>query len=58
MVLAQAEGLWHLFLPSLHVDEPGKRLSNLDYAPLAEIMGRFEPHQLANLRAAWRLDQR
>jgi acyl-CoA dehydrogenase len=37
--LAQTEGLWNLFLPSLHDDEPGKRLSNLAYAPLAEIMG-------------------
>ena len=38
--LARAEGLWNLFLPSLHDDEPGTRLSNLEYAPLAEIMGR------------------
>jgi acyl-CoA dehydrogenase len=37
---AQSEGLWNLFLPSLDDDEPGTRLSNLDYAPLAEIMGR------------------
>nr|WP_298163736.1 acyl-CoA dehydrogenase family protein [uncultured Pseudomonas sp.] len=38
--LARAEGLWNLFLPSLHPDEPGTALSNLEYAPLAEIMGR------------------
>jgi acyl-CoA dehydrogenase len=38
--LARDEGLWNLFLPSLHDDEPGQRLSNLEYAPLAEIMGR------------------
>ncbi|MEJ2385580.1 MAG: acyl-CoA dehydrogenase family protein [Xanthomonadales bacterium] len=38
--LARAEGLWNLFLPSLRDDEPGTRLSNLEYAPLAEIMGR------------------
>ena len=38
---AQAEGLWNLFLPGLKEDEPGLRLSNLDYAPLAEIMGRL-----------------
>lgn len=36
----RAEGLWNLFLPGLRPDEPGTRLSNLDYAPLAEIMGR------------------
>jgi len=39
--LAQDEGLWNLFLPQLRDDEPGTRLSNLDYAPLAEIMGRI-----------------
>lgn len=33
---ARAEGLWNLFLPRAH----GGSLSNLDYAPLAEIMGR------------------
>ncbi|GGB48523.1 acyl-CoA dehydrogenase [Tistrella bauzanensis] len=33
-------GLWNMFLPSLADDQPGLRLSNLDYAPLAEIMGR------------------
>ncbi|SAL86559.1 acyl-CoA dehydrogenase [Caballeronia arvi] len=37
---AKAEGLWNLFLPALAEDEPGTRLSNLEYAPLAEIMGR------------------
>ena len=37
---AQAEGLWNLFLPGLAEDEPGTRLTNLEYAPLAEIMGR------------------
>ncbi len=34
--LARAEGLWNLFLPGEH----GAGLSNLDYAPLAEAMGR------------------
>ncbi|HEX7156918.1 MAG TPA: acyl-CoA dehydrogenase family protein, partial [Burkholderiaceae bacterium] len=35
--LARAAGLWNLFLP----DSPhGAGLSNLEYAPLAEIMGR------------------
>ncbi|WP_010464792.1 acyl-CoA dehydrogenase family protein [Acidovorax radicis] len=39
--LAREEGLWNLFLPTLRSDEPGTRLSNLDYAPLAEAMGRL-----------------
>jgi len=34
---ARGEGLWNLFLPD---DKLGQGLSNLDYAPLAEIMGR------------------
>jgi len=38
--LAKSEGLWNLFLPGLEHDSPGQRLCNLDYAPLAEIMGR------------------
>ena len=38
--LAKEEGLWNLFLPNLQDHEPGTRLSNLDYAPLAECMGR------------------
>lgn len=37
--LAKDEGLWNLFLPALRENEPGTRLSNLEYAPLAEIMG-------------------
>jgi acyl-CoA dehydrogenase len=37
---ARAQGLWNLFLPHLRDDEPGTRLTNLEYAPLAEIMGR------------------
>ena len=37
---ARALGLWNLFLPSLRDDQPGTRLGNADYAPLAEIMGR------------------
>ena len=36
---ARSEGLWNLFLPRLADDEGGTRLSNLEYAPLAEIMG-------------------
>ena len=38
--LARSDRLWNLFLPGLRDDEPGTRLSNLEYAPLAEIMGR------------------
>jgi len=37
MVKARAQGLWNLFLPD---DEYGAGLTNLEYAPLAEIMGR------------------
>lgn len=37
---AKTEGLWNLFLPHLKDDEPGTGLTNLEYAPLAEIMGR------------------
>ena len=33
---ARAEGLWNMFLPGDH----GAGLTNLEYAPLAEIMGR------------------
>jgi acyl-CoA dehydrogenase len=39
--LAKTEGLWNLFLPTLPRDQPGTRLSNMEYAPLAEIMGRI-----------------
>lgn len=38
---ARAAGLWNLGLPELADDEPGTRLSNLEYAPSAEIMGRL-----------------
>jgi acyl-CoA dehydrogenase len=38
---AKARDLWNLFLPALRDDEPGTRLDNCEYAPLAEIMGRI-----------------
>ncbi|MEZ6023567.1 MAG: acyl-CoA dehydrogenase family protein [Hyphomonadaceae bacterium] len=45
---AKAAGLWNMFMPpsagAAHVDDTfefeGPRLSNLEYAPLAELMGR------------------
>jgi acyl-CoA dehydrogenase len=47
---ARAQGLWNLFLPIEHAGEYAARfgtdggvgLSNVDYAPLAELMGRSE----------------
>jgi acyl-CoA dehydrogenase len=38
-VKARAEGLWNLFLPLVYGEYSGG-LSNLEYAPLAEIMGK------------------
>jgi acyl-CoA dehydrogenase len=38
---AYQAGLWNLFTPELEDHEPGTRLSNLEYAPMAEIMGRI-----------------
>ncbi|MHB1087914.1 MAG: acyl-CoA dehydrogenase family protein [Acidimicrobiales bacterium] len=33
-------GLWNLFLPHLRPGTPGTPLSNLDYAPISEMLGR------------------
>ncbi|USG62496.1 acyl-CoA dehydrogenase family protein [Sneathiella marina] len=38
---AKSLGLWNLALPDLAPDEPGTRLSNLEFAPIAEILGRL-----------------
>jgi len=38
---ARAKGLWNLGLPDLKPEQPGTRLSNLEFAPLAAIMGRL-----------------
>ncbi len=37
---ALERGLWNLFLPHLSPDDPGTPLSNLDYAPVSEQLGR------------------
>jgi len=37
---AREVGLWNLFLPHEHAELAAPGLSNLEYAPLAEIMGR------------------
>ena len=39
--LARDEGLWNLCLPRLPAGAPGTPLPHLDYAPLAEAMGRL-----------------
>ncbi len=37
---AKEQGLWNMFLPHLDPDEPGSKLSNVDYAYIAETLGR------------------
>ena len=39
--MARAAGLWNLALPKLGDDEPGTRCSNLEFAPVAETLGRL-----------------
>ncbi len=38
---AKSLGLWNLALPRLADDEPGTRLSNLEFTGIAEILGRL-----------------
>jgi acyl-CoA dehydrogenase len=39
---AKALGLWNMALPRLSDDEPGIRLTNLEFTAVAEILGRLE----------------
>ena len=39
---ARERGLWNLFLPHLAPDAPGTKLTNLDYAPVSEQLGKVE----------------
>ncbi|MEO6397222.1 MAG: acyl-CoA dehydrogenase family protein [Tepidiformaceae bacterium] len=38
---ARKRGLWNLFLPHLREGDPGTKLSNLDYAPISEQLGKI-----------------
>ncbi|MCK9518675.1 MAG: acyl-CoA dehydrogenase family protein [Dehalococcoidia bacterium] len=37
---ARKRGLWNLFLPHLREGDPGTKLSNVDYAPISEELGK------------------
>ncbi|MCR9262354.1 MAG: acyl-CoA dehydrogenase family protein [Pseudomonadaceae bacterium] len=39
---ARELGLWNMALPRLTDDEPGTRLSNLEFTAVAEVLGRLE----------------
>ncbi|HET6966245.1 MAG TPA: acyl-CoA dehydrogenase family protein [Acidimicrobiales bacterium] len=39
---AMERGLWNLFLPGLEKDRLGTPLSNVDYAPISEMLGAVE----------------
>ena len=38
--VAREKGLWNLFLPHLKPGEPGTKLTNVDYAPISEELGK------------------
>jgi len=38
--VAREKGLWNLFLPHLKPGEPGTKMSNVDYAPISEELGK------------------
>ncbi len=40
--VARERGLWNLFLPHLRPGEPGTKLSNVDYAPISEELGKSD----------------
>ncbi|MDH4147400.1 MAG: acyl-CoA dehydrogenase family protein [Acidimicrobiia bacterium] len=37
---ARERGLWNLFLPHLRPGDPGTKLTNVDYAPISEQLGK------------------
>jgi acyl-CoA dehydrogenase len=37
---AKERGLWNLFIPHLDPQSPGTKLSNLDYSPISEMLGK------------------
>ncbi|MCP3989594.1 MAG: acyl-CoA dehydrogenase [Actinomycetia bacterium] len=37
---ARERGLWNLFIPHLDPQAPGTKLSNLDYSPISEMLGK------------------
>jgi len=39
---AKALGLWNMALPRLDDNEPGTRLSNLEFTGVAEVLGKLE----------------
>ena len=37
---ARERGLWNMFIPHLDPQAPGTKLSNLDYSPISEQLGK------------------
>lgn len=37
---ARERGLWNMFIPHLDPQAPGTKLSNMDYAPISEVLGK------------------